>query len=80
MLSELFSKRELEVLALLVQGRSNRQIAEELVVAESTIKTHVHHILAKLKVRSRAQVLSRLRALEPAASNDGSGLTTMLQG
>jgi NarL family two-component system response regulator LiaR len=49
------TQREREVLALLVEGLSNKQIAERLVVSPSTIKSHVSHILAKLGVASRTE-------------------------
>jgi NarL family two-component system response regulator LiaR len=47
--------REREVLALLVEGLSNTQIAERLGISPSTIKSHVSHILAKLGVASRTE-------------------------
>jgi LuxR family maltose regulon positive regulatory protein len=47
--------RELEVLHLVRQGLSNRQIARMLWIAESTVKAHVHHILEKLGARSRTE-------------------------
>src|SRR5262249_21989704 len=50
------SVRELEVATLVARGRSNRQIAETLVIAERTASTHVGHILQKLGVSSRSQI------------------------
>ncbi|WP_323704453.1 response regulator transcription factor [Mammaliicoccus sp. Dog046] len=49
------SKRELEVLSEMVKGNTNKEIAETLFVSEKTIKTHVSHILNKLKVSDRTQ-------------------------
>lgn len=47
--------RELEVLTLIASGRSNREIARELAVAEKTVKTHVSNVLMKLGVQDRTQ-------------------------
>jgi ATP/maltotriose-dependent transcriptional regulator MalT len=54
--------RELEVLALLTQGLSNLEIANQLFVSESTVKVHVHRVLTKLRVKTRLQ--AALRATE----------------
>jgi predicted ATPase/DNA-binding NarL/FixJ family response regulator len=48
--------REQEVARLLAAGRSNREIANTLVISEGTVEVHVKHILSKLSLRSRAQV------------------------
>jgi NarL family two-component system response regulator LiaR len=59
---ESLTEREMEVLRLLVQGQSNKEIARHLQVVEDTVKTHIRHILAKLGVQSRTQaVLSAMR-------------------
>ena len=50
---EALTRRETDVLRLLAEGASNRQIASRLVIGEKTVKTHVSHILAKLDVPSR---------------------------
>jgi len=56
------SLREREVLRLLTQGQTNREIAQNLIVSVSTVKIHVEHILAKLDVSDRTQ--AAVRAIE----------------
>ncbi len=51
------TERELDVLRLLAHGRTNREIAEELVLGEETVKTHVGNILAKLQLAHRTQAV-----------------------
>jgi DNA-binding NarL/FixJ family response regulator len=57
------SDRELEVLRLLADGGSNREIASALFLAEGTVKNHVTNVLAKLGARDRTQAALRGRAL-----------------
>lgn len=52
---EPLTERETEVLRLLAQGFSNKEIAQQLVIGEKTVKTHVSNILSKLNVVSRTQ-------------------------
>ncbi len=59
---ELLSPRELEVLWLMVEGRTNGQIAESLRVSVSTVKKHVRQVLAKMEVSDRVQAV--VRAME----------------
>lgn len=58
-LVEPLSEREQEVLALLVTGSSNKEIAEKLVITVGTAKWHVHNIYQKLDVGSRAEAIAR---------------------
>ncbi|HEV8333564.1 MAG TPA: helix-turn-helix transcriptional regulator [Steroidobacteraceae bacterium] len=52
-----FTGREREIVDLLMQGMSNRQIAQALGIAEATVKKHLHHVYRKLGVRSRALLI-----------------------
>ena len=63
------SPRELQVARLVAGGRSNKQIAAELVISQRTAENHVEHILAKLSFTSRAQVAAWVAASLP----DGEG-------
>jgi len=62
------TQRERAVAALIARGKSNREIADELVIAPRTIETHVHSILTKLGFTSRAQIA--VWAAEKGLSND----------
>lgn len=62
-LAEPLSERELEVLAELARGLTNREIAERLHLAEGTVKNHVTQILAKLEVADRTRAALKARQL-----------------
>jgi LuxR family maltose regulon positive regulatory protein len=62
-LPEPLSERELEVLVLIAAGKSNPEIAGELFIVLSTVKTHVKNIYRKLGARNRAQAVSKAREL-----------------
>jgi len=57
------SEQELNVLGLIVAGKTNREIADELVISVGTAKWHVHNILQKLGVSNRSQATARAREL-----------------
>jgi len=72
--SETLTGRENEVLRLLSQGLSNKEIAQHLALGEKTIKTHVSHILVKLGVQSRTQAALaavRLGLVSPTSLSQG---------
>jgi LuxR family maltose regulon positive regulatory protein len=57
------SAREMEVLALIAQGKSNQEISAELYLALNTVKRHAYNIYTKLEVKKRTQAVSRARQL-----------------
>jgi DNA-binding CsgD family transcriptional regulator len=61
-LSPSFTGREREIVDLLMQGMSNRQIAQALGIAEATVKKHLHHVYRKFGVRSRALLIVEQQA------------------
>jgi DNA-binding NarL/FixJ family response regulator len=54
------SEREKEVLKELLQGKSNKEIADDLCISESTVKTHVSRLLEKFDAKSRVQIIHKL--------------------
>lgn len=57
------SKRELEILGLLAKGHSNQEIASELFVSLSTVKTHLQNLFEKLDVKRRTQAVDKAKRL-----------------
>ncbi|TME13996.1 MAG: helix-turn-helix transcriptional regulator [Chloroflexi bacterium] len=62
-LAEPLTEREREVLRLLLEGATNREIASRLVLSVNTVKRHVYNLCGKLGVQSRAQAIVRARTL-----------------
>lgn len=60
----LLTPREQEVMKLMIEGKSNREIAEEMVIEVSTVKWYVNQIYKKLSVRSRTQAIVKARELD----------------
>jgi DNA-binding CsgD family transcriptional regulator len=70
-LRDLLTRRELEVLKLMVRGETNAGIARELVVSEGTVKFHVKNVLRKLHAANRAEATSRYLRLTLNRGNGG---------
>ena len=75
--AESLTEREVEVLRLVAQGHSNRQISDFLTISEATVRTHVSNILAKLDLSSRTQAaLYALREGLASLSDSEAAMTT----
>ncbi len=72
------TEREEEVLSLVVEGRSNQEIARRLFVSVKTVRNHVSNILLKLQVADRAQAV--IRAREAGMGQDGPRVSTQERG
>ena len=57
------SKRQLEILSLLAQGHSNQEIASQLLVSLSTVKSHIQNLFEKLEVKRRMQAVEKAKRL-----------------
>jgi two-component system nitrate/nitrite response regulator NarL len=62
------TRRELEVLNLLVEGRRQKEIATQLVISQKTVATHIQNLLGKFGVHSRAELIARAYQLGHAGS------------
>ena len=63
-LDEPLTSRQREILHLLAQGHSNREIADELYIAEGTVKAHMHQLFGKLVARNRTEAVANARDLD----------------
>jgi ATP/maltotriose-dependent transcriptional regulator MalT len=58
--------REQQVLMLIAQGRTNREISRQLSISEATAENHIHHIYIKLRITNRAQAVAHVYKMLPA--------------
>lgn len=63
-LAEPLTERQIEILGLIAAGRSNREIARDLFIAEGTVKAHLHQLFGKLMARNRTEAVARARELD----------------
>ena len=77
-LDGLLTARELEVLALMATGATNDRIAQRLVIATGTVKSHVKQILRKLQVENRAEAISQYLRLTIGAREGGGVVSTFV--
>ena len=69
MLSQL-TDREKEVIKVIADGLTNREIARELLISESTVENHIHNIYEKLEITNRAQAVARAYQTKIVLVND----------
>lgn len=74
--AEMLTRRECEVLQLIGQGLSNKEIAKELCLSVATVKHHVHKVLEKLRLARRTQAMHRVRDTPWIANRPGAPLTS----
>ena len=67
----MLTRREVEVLRLMAAGRTNQQIADELVISPGTVKSHVKRVLRKLRATNRAEAASSYVRLASMPARDG---------
>jgi DNA-binding CsgD family transcriptional regulator len=71
-MASLLTRRELEIIRMMAEGNTNARIAERLVISDGTVKTHVKHILRKLRAENRVEAVSKfLRMTGERPSSDG---------
>ncbi len=65
------TEREKELVELIYEGRSNAEIADQLFISESTVKTHIYNIFKKMKIKNRMSVMRIVRDEEDVAEDEG---------
>jgi DNA-binding CsgD family transcriptional regulator len=64
------SDREKQVLVLIAEGMTNKEISARLIISESTVENHTHHIYKKLRVSNRAQAVAHVLRLRSIHENE----------
>ena len=62
--------REQQILELIAEGLTNRQISSDLIISESTVENHIHHIFVKLRISNRAQAVAHAIQLRIGLSTE----------
>lgn len=75
--SPALSKREREVVELLLQGQSNKMIASSLTISERTVEFHLQNIYAKFGVSSRVELILKLGSTPDSSESEKQGFSTV---
>ncbi len=70
-MTALLTEREEQILSLIAQGLTNREISSRLSISESTAENHIHHIYTKLRITNRAQAVAHAFKLAQVMGNGG---------
>ena len=65
------TEREQQILHLIAEGLTNREISRDLFISEATVENHIHHIFVKLGISNRAQAVARAFQSRMVLQNDG---------
>lgn len=76
-MDERTTKREREIISLIREGMSNKEISQRLHIATYTVKSHVHNVLEKLALRNRLQLLVYADQASPLKVNSNNGSLTI---
>jgi len=65
------TEREQQILHLIAEGLTNREISRDLFISEATVENHIHHIFVKLGISNRAQAVAHAFQLRMVLQNEG---------